>query len=54
MAAAGDRTDVIRYLVDRGADINAREVNQRTPLDDAVMHAAFEAEALLRSLGGTK
>lgn len=50
-AAENGHLGVIRFLVENGADLNARLDTGETPLGLAEMHGPSEAASLLRSLG---
>jgi ankyrin repeat protein len=40
---------VVKLLLDHGADARAKNLNQRTPLDETTIHDARAAAALLRA-----
>lgn len=46
--------DQAALLIDRGADVNAREMTHLTPLWIAEMQGHTETAALLRERGGVK
>ncbi|MGZ5436282.1 MAG: ankyrin repeat domain-containing protein [Pyrinomonadaceae bacterium] len=50
LAAGEGRLDAVRYLLDQGADVNAREYGGRTPLTEAAFsgNASVIKELLLR------
>lgn len=50
-AAENGHLEVIRFLADRGADINPQVESGETPLDLAMLAGQAAAVALLRSLG---
>jgi ankyrin repeat protein len=38
LAAGAGRLEVVRYLIDQGADVNAREIQDRTAMTEAVFY----------------
>lgn len=46
-AAQMNRTDMVRFLLDRGADPDARDVMERTPLDWAIRNGNLDIVAML-------
>jgi ankyrin repeat protein len=50
-AAKGGNPEIIRLIVQEGADVNQPDLNRRTPLQYAESAGHTEAAALLRSLG---
>lgn len=54
LTAAADRPnhDVIRFLVDHGADVNATDTDGRTALDWALTRGETDTSSFLRRLGG--
>jgi ankyrin repeat protein len=54
LAAGADRPshEVIRFLLDHGADINATDADGRTALDWALTRGETDTSAFLRGLGG--
>ncbi len=51
VASQNGHLDVIRWLLDRGADVNALEVNGKTPLSLALDEGKIEASRLLLERG---
>ena len=49
-AKAGDLA-AVRQILERGADVNARDVNKETPLHDAAARGKTEVAALLIEKG---
>jgi ankyrin repeat protein len=52
-AAHGNQKDVVRLLIERGADVDARNPAGRTPLDETTFHNATAAAKLLVAAGGS-
>jgi ankyrin repeat protein len=52
VAAYLGHTELVRKLVSFGADINAADAEERTPLDFAIQFEQFETAAVISSLGG--
>ena len=50
-AAVGSHLDMIRLLVKKGADLNARDANGTSPLDHAVWRGYLDATAVLLANG---
>ena len=50
-AAVGSHLDMIRLLVKKGADVNARDANGTSPLDHAVWRGYLDATAVLLANG---
>jgi ankyrin repeat protein len=50
-AAKGGNPEIIKLMVQDGADVNQPDLNRRTPLQYAESAGHTEAAALLRSLG---
>jgi cytohesin len=48
---ANDQLDVIQLLIDQGADVNARDQDGASPLDEAVWYGSFDTVALLLAHG---
>jgi ankyrin repeat protein len=48
---ANDQLDVIKLLIDKGADVNARDEEGASPLDEAVWYGSFDTVALLLANG---
>ena len=51
MAARNARPDLVRYLVEKGADVNARAGDGNTPLSLATNRDDLEIITLLKELG---
>ena len=47
----GEQHDLIKLLVAEGADLNARDKSDLTPMDWAKLYALPDTSELLRSLG---
>jgi ankyrin repeat protein len=47
-----ENIDVIRYLIENGADVNAKNDDGETPLDDAYIYGTDEIRQILRDAGG--
>ena len=41
-------------LLSNGADVNAKDTNGRTPLNDAILHRQYQVADLLREHGGVE
>ena len=54
MAAWYGKSEMVRFLVQKGASVNARDFEGLTPLDLALAEPFEETAELLRSLGGKK
>ncbi|NIP29778.1 MAG: glutaminase A [Candidatus Dadabacteria bacterium] len=54
LASAEGSIDVVKYLIDNGAEINPIDRWGGTPLDDAISHNHKEVEKLLKQSGATK
>ena len=52
IAAARGYVDIVLLLIEKGADINARTINDSTPLSFAVVNNHPEVVELLREAGG--
>lgn len=52
LAASEGQLKSIRFLVSRGADVNARDRWNHTPYSDALHGGHKEAARLIKSLGG--
>jgi ankyrin repeat protein len=48
---ANGQLDVIRLLLKKGAEVNARNVEGASPLDEAVWYGSFDTVALLLAHG---
>ncbi len=51
---AGRNAEVVKLLIDAGADVNARQEGGFTPLMAAVQNGDAEIEALLRTAGAAE
>ena len=51
-AARNGRKEIVELLIAKGADVNARRMNGRTPLDAAIIRNHTETADLLRKHGG--
>ncbi len=51
MAARNGRPDIVRYLLEHGADVNATAADGNTPLSLAMKEEDQEMQALLKELG---
>ena len=52
LAAYGGRKEIVELLIDKGADVNAKSDDGRTPLDRAIAFEQTETADLLRKHGG--
>ena len=52
--ADGPDYEMLQLLIDLGADVNARDNRQRTPLDIAILRGDREAMRILRAAGATE
>jgi ankyrin repeat protein len=50
-AVVGDHLDVIRFLIEKGAEVNARDAEGTSPLDDAVWRGYLDVTAILLAHG---
>ena len=51
-AAFGGHKETAELLIARGSDVNAKDKNGKTPLDQAIKRKHTETAALLRKHGG--
>ena len=51
MATEGDWKDITKYLIDHGADVNALNVMQRSPLHNAATNNRLEIGLMLLKAG---
>ncbi|MES1260156.1 MAG: ankyrin repeat domain-containing protein, partial [Acidobacteriota bacterium] len=51
LAVAGRRLDMLQFLIERGFDLNARDADGTSPLDDAVWHGSLDTAAILLAHG---
>ena len=54
LAAMSGRLEVVRYLLERGAEVNAPSPVNTTPLDEAINNGHEEVAALLQSVSGKR
>jgi len=52
IACVAGHKGVVKLLLERGADVNARDVHDWTPLDEATRNHREEVEAIVRNFGG--
>jgi len=52
IAASEGLKDMVEFLLESDADVNARDLKDLTPLDDAVRHRHVDVQKLIRSRGG--
>merc|ERR1719187_3121070 len=52
IACVAGHKAVVKLLLERGADVNARDVHDWTPLDEATRNHREEVEAIVRNFGG--
>jgi ankyrin repeat protein len=51
VAVIGDHLDIIRFLIEKGAEVNARDMEGASPRDDAVWRGYLDATAILLAHG---
>ena len=51
-AAEGGYNEIVELLIDKGANVNAKDENGATPQDLAIQFKEFETASLLRKHGG--
>ena len=53
-ASRNGYTDIVKYLVEKGADVNAKNNKNKTALDYAIKREYTEVIKILRNAGATE